>query len=55
MDYLRLLKENPHSDLNQVAVKTGVELDKLRDAQLEMLRRHLKRDSKLWALNAYGR
>lgn len=42
------LIKNPELTISQIAHKCGVDYTKLRDAQLQFLRNHLKRDSDLW-------
>lgn len=42
------LNQYPDLNINQVAHKCGMDYTKLRDAQLQFLRNHLKRDSDLW-------
>lgn len=49
------LNQYPDLNINQVAVKYGIDYIVLRDAQLEFLRNNLKRDSPLWEVTAYGR
>ena len=49
------LNQYPDLNINQVAVKYGIDYTKLRDAQLEFLRNNLKRDSTLWDDQRYGR
>lgn len=49
------LNQHPDLNINQVAVKVGIDYIALRDAQLQMLRNNLKRDNPLWEVSAYGR
>ena len=49
------LNQYPDLNINQVAVKVGIDYVALRDAQLEFLRNNLKRDNPLWEVSAYGR
>ncbi len=49
------LNQHPDLTINQVAVKYGIDYVVLRDAQLEFLRKNLKRDSPLWEIQSYGR
>ena len=49
------LNQHPDLNINQVAVKYGIDYVALRDAQLEFLRNNLKRDSPLWDDQRYGR
>lgn len=49
------LNQHPDLNINQVAVKYGIDYVALRDAQLEFLRNNLKRDNPLWDEQSYGR
>ena len=49
------LAKYPELNIAQVAKKLDIPAEELRDAQLEWLRKHVKRDSKLWNTPRYGR
>ena len=49
------LNQYPDLNINQVAVKYGIDYVALRDAQLEFLRNNLKRDSPLWDKQGFGK
>ncbi len=49
------LNQHPDLTINQVAVNYSIDYVVLRDAQLEFLRKNLKRDSPLWSEKSYGR
>lgn len=52
---METLKQHPTLSIAEVAHLTGTKQQELRDAQLNMLRAKLKRDSVLWETNNYGR
>lgn len=49
------LKQNSHLDIQEVSDKTGIERTELRDIQLEMIRKIVKRDNPLWNDPTFGR
>lgn len=49
------LKKYPYNSIREVSLKTGIKLEELRDAQLNMLRSCVKRNSKNWDIQGYGK
>lgn len=45
---MKTLKKYPNLTIKEVAELTGQDRKKLRDAQLEFLKKHVKRDSVKW-------
>lgn len=45
---MKTLKKHPHLTIKEVAELTGEDRKKLRDEQLEFLKKHLKRNSVKW-------
>ncbi len=52
-EILAELKKHPNNNLKEVANITGIDLIKIKKAQLQMTKRCIKRDSPLWDLQKY--